>query len=79
MNALYAVVGSVQRLVRRMKCRLGIHWWLYDSPCGYQGRVCRYCDRRERYVLVDFGRSKTWMPAYKSPNATPSATTKENK
>lgn len=67
----------LDRLVRRIACACLGHRWVYDNPHFNERRACVRCERRERYVLVDFGRCKTWMAEY-SPNAQSEAQPPEN-
>lgn len=57
----------LELLVRRAKCATGFHVWIYNTPERWGKRVCRRCRMREEYMLVDFGRSKAWVP--RPPNA----------
>lgn len=58
----------LNRLVRRLKCATGFHCWCYDNIDCNHNRFCPACWRMETYTLVDFGRTKEWMPRQKPPN-----------
>lgn len=71
-SKLRTVRRRIDRLVRRLKCFMGFHCWCYDTVDRNRNRFCPACWRLETYTLVDFGRTKEWMPRQKPPNTQPS-------
>ena len=45
----------------KLMCLIGRHEWRYDGPNENNNRFCKKCKTEQQYVLIDFGRSKTWV------------------